>query len=59
MSTVIDKARERAAPYTRIVKLEIVPKALPASEHPAAELKPSAGSAANGGQSSSGFKRRI
>ena len=56
-AAMVDKAHLRAARYT-IVKLEVVP-ALPAAQHDPAELKPSASSAAHGGQSSSGFKRRI
>ena len=61
-SAMIDRARERAAPYAKIVKLEVVPaaqKALPQVQHSPDELKPNATSAANGGQSSSGFRRRI
>jgi hypothetical protein len=61
-SAMIDRARERAAPYAKIVKLEVVPaaqKALPPSQHSPDELKPNATSAANGGQSPSGFRRRI
>jgi hypothetical protein len=58
----IEAARMRAAPYAKVVKLEVVPavqKALPPSQHSPDELKPNATSAANGGQSSSGFRRRI
>jgi hypothetical protein len=60
-SAMIDRARERAAPF-KIVKLEIVPaaqRALPPSQHDAAELKPNASSATNGGQTSGAFRRRI
>jgi len=50
MAAMVDKARERAARYTNVVKLEIEPKALPAAQH-----DPAPSSAANG----SGFKRRF
>jgi hypothetical protein len=57
---MVDRARERAARLVNVIKLEIAPKALqPSAQHDPAELKPSASSAANGGQSASGFKRRI
>ena len=62
VAAMMDRARERAAPYAKVVKLEVVPaaqKALPPSQHSPDELKPNATSAANGGQSSSGFRRRI
>jgi hypothetical protein len=60
MASVLDRARARAPRYTNVIKLEIEPaKALPAAQHDPAELKPSPTSAANGGQSSSGFRRRI
>jgi hypothetical protein len=59
LAAMIDRSRERAARYTNVIKLEIEQKALSATQHDPAELKPDATSAANGGQSSSGFRRRI
>jgi hypothetical protein len=53
MAAILDKARERAAPVLKVVRLE-PQKALPPVQHDPAELKPGAASAANGG-----FKRRI
>jgi hypothetical protein len=57
-AAMLERARERAAPYAKVIPLHAVP-ALPPAQHSPDELKPSATSAANGGQSSSGFKRRI
>jgi hypothetical protein len=59
IAAMIDRARERSDRVAKVIRLEIEPKALPPRQHDPAELKPSATSAANGGQSSSGFKRRI
>jgi hypothetical protein len=55
MASVLDKARERAAPFTKVVKLEIVPALAKPLEHSAAELRPTPSSAENNG----GFRRRI
>jgi len=43
VAAMMDRARERAAPYAKVVKLEVVPaaqKALPPSQHSPDELKP-------------------
>ena len=56
----IEAARMRAAPYAKVVKLEVVPaaqKALPPAQHDPSELKPSPSSATNGGQTSGAFRR--
>jgi hypothetical protein len=37
-SAMMDRARERAAPYAKVVQLEIVPKALPPKQHSPDEL---------------------
>jgi hypothetical protein len=54
MASVLEKARARAPRYTNVIKLEIEPNALPATQHDPAELKPNATSAAN-----APFKRRF
>jgi hypothetical protein len=59
LAAALDRARERAPRYgTNVIQL-VEPKALPSAQHDPSELKPGAASAANGGQSSSGFRRRI
>jgi hypothetical protein len=53
VAAMVDRARERAARYTNVIKLEIEPaKALP---HDASELRPASSSAVN----NSGFRRRF
>jgi hypothetical protein len=57
MATAIDAARARAASVANVIHLKTGQKALPqVAQHDASELKPSPGSAANGG---SGFRRRF
>jgi hypothetical protein len=59
MASVLERARERAAPFkAQVVQLHAA-LALPKAQHDAAELKPPASSAENGGQTSGAFRRRI
>jgi hypothetical protein len=59
MAAVLEKARERAA-GARVIKLDVVPKALPpqAIQHSPDELKPNPARSAEA-NGSGGFKRRI
>jgi hypothetical protein len=55
MVSVLEKARARSASVAKVIKLDVVPKAL---QHSPDELKPDPSHSA-GAQSESGFKRRI